>query len=346
MLQYRDITFGAVKQVVQQEYLAVVATMRMDCAKKGYDMGLVSAGERSEIAPVAPLAGKPPELEDALNRWLYHPLARRLALALRFTPVSPNMVSIAGGLLVVAAGIAYTWIDWPVGVLIGFMLHISWHVVDGADGDLARMTGKASAFGELVDGICDYAGHIALYLMLGAMLDNSLGVWGWAATAAAGLSRIVQANYAESQRRTYLWRAYGVPWLQQSQSKGDELFRKRNWLAGVFGGLATGYLKLSKAMSPHSQALNDLIARTGDDPPGKRRIARMSRTSFGATRHLQQLLGANARTIVLGASMALGSPLWFFLFECALSFVLVAAIIQANRIDLRVLHALARPMRG
>lgn len=305
-------------------------------------MGFVSAGEESEGAPAAPTLGKPPELEDALNRLLYHPLARRLALLLRYTPVSPNMVSVAGGLLVVAAGIAYTSIDGPSGVLIGFTLHMLWHVVDGADGDLARMTGKASAFGEMVDGMCDYAGHIVLYTMLAIMLADTLGALGLVAAAAAALSRIVQANYAESQRRTYLWRAYGVPWLQQSQSTSDQLFGKRNLVTA----LATGYLKLSRTMSPHSQALNDLIAQIGDDRRGKSSLRRAYRASFDATRPLQQLLGANPRTLVLGASMALGSPLWFFLFECGLSFVLVAAIIQANRIDLRVLHALQRVMRG
>jgi phosphatidylglycerophosphate synthase len=38
------------------------------------------------------------------------------------------------------------------------MLHMGWHVLDGADGDLARMTGRASPQGELFDGICDYVG--------------------------------------------------------------------------------------------------------------------------------------------------------------------------------------------
>lgn len=309
-------------------------------------MGLVSAGEESEGAPAAPTLGKPPELEDALNRLLYHPLARRLALLLSYTPISPNMVSVAGGLLVVAAGIAYTSIDGPSGVLIGFTLHMLWHVVDGADGDLARMTGKSSAFGEMVDGMCDYAGHIVLYTMLAIMLADTLGALGLVAAAAAALSRIVQANYAESQRRTYLWRAYGVPWLQQSQKAGDELFRKRNLGTALIAGLAAGYLKLSRTMSPHSHILNNLIARMGNDPRAKRRIVRTCRISFGATQQVQRLLGPNARTIVLGASMVFGSPLWFFLFECGLSFVLVAAIIQANRIDLRVLHALERTMRG
>ena len=47
-------------------------------------------------------AGKPPELQGLLNRTLYHPLAHRLARALVPTPVTPNMVSIAGAVIVMA----------------------------------------------------------------------------------------------------------------------------------------------------------------------------------------------------------------------------------------------------
>lgn len=308
-------------------------------------MEAVSAGKRSEVPAIAPSHGKPPELEDTLNRLFYHPLSRRLALALRFTPVSPNMVSVFGGLLVVAAGLAYTRIDWPLGVLIGFALHLSWHIVDGADGDLARLTGKASAFGELVDGMCDYGGHIILYIMLAAMLDGTLGGWAWAAATAAGLSRIAQSNFSESQRRTYLWRVYSVPWLQQSQSTGDALFRKRKGVSRLFGGLADVYLILSRGLRPYSQPLSTLIAQI-DDEKGKNCVARISRASFGVTAPLERLVGPNPRTLLLGASMALGSPLWFFLFECALNLVLVAAIIQANRVDKRIFSALQRQVRG
>lgn len=60
-------------------------------------------------------AARPRELQDALNFHLYHPLARRLARRLIRTPVTPNAVSIAGGLLVVAATLAYAQPVWAVG---------------------------------------------------------------------------------------------------------------------------------------------------------------------------------------------------------------------------------------
>ena len=51
---------------------------------------------------------RPRELQDRLNYHLYHPLAWRLARILAHTPLTPNMVSVFGGLLVVAAGVVGT----------------------------------------------------------------------------------------------------------------------------------------------------------------------------------------------------------------------------------------------
>ena len=128
-------------------------------------------------------------LQNPLDRSLYHPLAARLARALARTPVTPNMVSIAGGVLIVLAGFAYVGLAWPAAVLAGLILHMSWHVLDGADGDLARLTGRVSPIGEIVDGICDYLGHILLYLILAYYASSSIEIWAWIIAIAAGLSR-------------------------------------------------------------------------------------------------------------------------------------------------------------
>ena len=280
---------------------------------------------------------KPRELEDPLNRLLFHPFSRRLARALAPTGTSPNAVSVAGALIVAAAAAAYTGLGWPESVLVGFLLHMSWHVVDGADGDLARMTGKASPVGELVDGACDYAGHGILYVALAAFLDDSIGLWAWPLATAAAFSRAAQSNHAESERRTYLWRAYGVPWLQHAHASGDELFRRPGWHARLLAGLGSGYVRLSTAMSPHSGAVEAAVDRCGDDPRQKLRIHRLCRTASRRSLFLHSLLGANPRTILLGASMALASPLYFFIVECTLMNLLLAtSIAQQNACNRRL----------
>ena len=64
-----------------------------------------------------PTRGRPLELQDWLNRFVYHPLAARLARLLRPTGISPDAVSVVGALLVWAAAYAYTGIAWPQGEL-------------------------------------------------------------------------------------------------------------------------------------------------------------------------------------------------------------------------------------
>src|SRR5687768_18619206 len=103
--------------------------------------------------PQAPASGaarlRAAELQDPLNRYLYHPLAWRLARLLQPTGISPNAVSVAGTLSVWTAAWSFASLEWPLGALLGFTLMLLWHVLDGADGDLARLTGKTSPTGEL-----------------------------------------------------------------------------------------------------------------------------------------------------------------------------------------------------
>lgn len=271
--------------------------------------------------------GRPAELEDWLNRRIYHPLAGRLARVLQPTGVTPNMVSVAGGLLICAAAWAYTGLAWPSSVALGFLCHAGWHVLDGADGDLARLTGKSSPTGELVDGVCDYAGHVVLYVALAAFLAGTYGGWAWLFAILSGGAHIVQTNHAESQRRVYLWQAYGVPWLAQAQVAGDEVFRGHSWFQMVFGWMARDYLHLGRAMSPDTAAANAVFARAVGDPARTEALRAIVRAEAGTSLAYQNLVGPNPRALLLGISMAFGSPLWFFLAEgVGLSAVLVASM--------------------
>lgn len=288
-------------------------------------------------------AGRPSELEDPLNRYLYHPLAFRLAKLLQPTGISPNAVSAASGALICVAAVLYTRVAWPIGALAGFACHLCWHVADGADGDLARLTGKASPLGEFIDGAADYLGHIFMYLLLAAMLDDSfVGGWAWPLACLAGASRIAQANHAETQRRQYLWRVYGVPWLRTQQLAGNPVFSERSWLSRNAARVMRGYLALGQWMAPRAAALDSLFVNAADDENRqadlRRRISNTSRTSL----LFQKALGSNPRTILLGLSMIVGGPLWYFLIEgVALNAVLALSVAYHNAVDRRLLAVLS-----
>jgi phosphatidylglycerophosphate synthase len=276
------------------------------------------AERANAVAPAPAPPGRPPEMEDWLNAHVFHPLAHRLARALIPTGISANAVSVIGGLMVVAAAFFYARLDWPASVLLGFLAHSLWHVFDGADGEVARASGKASPMGEIVDGACDYAGHGILYLTLAAILDDQLGLWAWALGVAASGSRIVQSIHAESGRRTYLWRAYGIPWLKQAKAGEDELFRRPGLFTRISTAFARGYIALAGGMSPLAQRVDALMAEASAAPDRREGARALCRRLSRLPLRLQTLLGPNLRTVALAASMAAGSPFWFLLVECTL----------------------------
>lgn len=76
------------------------------------------------------------------------------------------MVSLTGIAFGIAAAFSYyNYTDYRF-ALLGFLLMGICHVLDGADGALARYTNNQSEFGKVIDGICDYIIYIAVYVAL------------------------------------------------------------------------------------------------------------------------------------------------------------------------------------
>lgn len=272
---------------------------------------------------------RPRELQDPLNHYLYHPLAWQLAKLLARTPLTPNMVSVFGALMVVAAGIVYAQpgnlIVYPASVALGMALHMGWHVVDGADGDLARITGRVSPIGEMVDGLCDYSSHIVLYLILGWLLQQQIGWIGWPIMVFAGISHAVQSNHVEVQRRSYQWWIYAVPWLKTTQGEAGTA-------TGGLGALAAAYLNLAAGVTPYSGAIDRAIAESQGDEVALARIRDSIRPEMPRLMLIWKFLGPNPRAIVLGLSMFAGSPLWYFIYQgVVLNLLLFVSVNAHNR---------------
>ncbi len=289
----------------------------------------------AQAAAYHDVSQRPRELQDPLNFYFYHPLALWLARALRPTGISPNMVSVGGAIALLFATWAYVSLAWPINAAAGLGFMLAWHVIDGADGDLARMTGKSSATGELVDGVCDYFGNIVMYFAFAFWLDDTLGGWAWALACGAGASHIVQTNHSETQRRLYAWRVYGRSWIRQAVKSGDAPFRKQNWFTRWFGFWGEAYVWLSGLMSPSANPLDDALAAAG--PEEKARIRALIRDHSRLSLVLEMMLGANPKTFIIAASIALGGPLYFFLtMVTVLNLILVISIVHHKRMERRL----------
>lgn len=287
------------------------------------DSGTVAASS----GPKRPV--RPRELQDPLNHYLYHPLAWQLARLLAPTSVTPNLVSVFGALMVVLASAAYAQPWYPWSAALGMALHMTWHVVDGADGDLARLTGRSSPIGEMVDGLCDYLSHVVLYLVLGWLLTGAGSFWagwpGWLLMLAAGISHAVQANHVEVQRRQYQYWVYGTPWLRSSHAKSDSA-TSRSWA----GALVSSYLAVASGMTPHALTIDAAVEAAKGDPKRLGTIADAVRAEAPPLLRLCKILGPNPRAVILGLSMLAGSPLWYFLYQTVVLNLLLVASVRAH----------------
>ncbi len=268
--------------------------------------------QRLTPSAAAPEVGRPVEVELRSNLHLIHPLSRALVTRLIPLGVSPNAVSVAGAISAAAAAAAYTLVPRPWGALAGLFCHIVWHVLDGADGDLARRTGKASTHGELVDGVCDYTGRTILYLALAAYGAAQFGAWIWTLAVFVGASRIVQANDYETLRREYRKWVYGTRWLRQDLERGAG---GEGTQASPFGGLGRLFLLLSTRVTPESSKVDAALAAraawAADGLATGRAICKVQ--TVGAVKRAS-ILSANSETVVIFLSMLAGSPIYLFVY--------------------------------
>lgn len=108
--------------------------------------------------------------------YVNRPAGRAVAAALRHTRLTPNHVTLAGAVLTYGSlvWLAFGAAASPASALVGLLLAAG-YVLDSADGQLARLQGASSAFGEWLDHALDNGRitvmHVAAFCFLARNTD-------------------------------------------------------------------------------------------------------------------------------------------------------------------------------
>jgi len=290
------------------------------------------------------------EIEDPTNLYLIHPISARLVPVFARMGLTPNTVSFAGmgsGLL---AGVFYHFYTRTGCALAGFVLMLAWHVMDGADGQLARLTRTYSELGKLLDGICDYVTFTAVYVGLGLTLSASLGGWVFAVIALSGLCHAVQSGAYELQRQNYNY----CGWARQSAALPDlePLPPSGARRARVAAGLYRLYARMQLWAAGGAVTFNAEFAfLLSARPTEQAELREAYRAYFAPLIRRWGVLSANYRTLGIFLAALLKLPLLYFLFEIAgfsLILVLLLKTQKAHNAEFmkRVGQADGRPQPG
>jgi phosphatidylserine synthase len=147
------------------------------------------------------LAFKSVEIEELADVYFFRPAGSLIARGARAIGITPTGLTIVGTLIGIAGG-AFLY-DERLG-FVAFAFLILHSIVDSADGQLARMTGRVTELGRVLDGLSGYATHVAIYLAIATGLVHrgaSLSVIFW--MVLAGMATVIHAGMYDYHRNAY-----------------------------------------------------------------------------------------------------------------------------------------------
>ena len=276
------------------------------------------------------------EIEEITNLYVIHPISNFLTPRFARLGITPNVVSLAGMAFGILAGCAYyNYRDLPWAVA-GFVLMIAWHVMDGADGQLARLTHAQSELGKVLDGICDYVTFIAVYSALAAAVSSDIGGWSWPLAFVAGLFHAAQSAAYEAQRQEYnfwgLGKKSAEPTLRSPIGPGS---------ARPIEQLHRLYIRAQLLVSGQAVEFRDRLAEAiGRASPGRAAAIRARYCAiFAPAVRRWSILSANYRTIGIFIAAAVGRPQYYFVFEIVGFSAITALLLVYQRSRYRLLFA-------
>ena len=110
-----------------------------------------------------------------MNRHVSIPISRQL---IKF-PITPNIVSLFTLGVSFLAGLFFAFGGWA-NMLLGAVLSVFASILDGSDGEVARLTFQESAFGCWLETVCDYLYYVFVFAgMMVGLLGRGPIYWVW-----------------------------------------------------------------------------------------------------------------------------------------------------------------------
>lgn len=286
----------------------------------------------------ARLAYKAYEIEEFVDVYFFRRLGYVAACAARAARLTPNAVSVLAGLVGAVGGALFYE---PRLAPAGFTLLVLHGVIDSADGQLARMTGRTSELGRMLDGLAGYTTHAAMYTAIVAGVVARGGSWsilGWASLA--GVFTAIQAQMYDYHRTTYAQIAIrGVAGRGSAGAPGSDRGGGRSAIE-----LVRAYEAMQRRLAGAHVAVEAAIAARSVGGQVRPDDRERYRAAFYRRVRGWNLLGDNGRRGGAGVLVLIGHVEWFFGFILLpLNAALVVLWLWQQRADRRFLAEIGAP---
>ena len=267
---------------------------------------------------------KSEDTEEWLDVYFTRPIGFAFALLWNKFNIHPNVITILSIFLGVGAGWMFHYTDlWHN--LWGILLLMSANFCDSTDGQMARLTGKKTLIGRMLDGFSGDLWFVSIYIAFVVRLWNQpipgmnmeWGVLILLLGAVAGfLCHSPQASLADYYRQVHLFFLLGKEGSEldnyEQQRKHYESLPKSDWLARVFYYNYANYCHSQEKRTPLFQ---QFFARWKQLQQPNEEIRQQFLDGSRPLMKYCNLLSFNLRAICLYISALLDCPWLYFLLE-------------------------------
>ena len=272
---------------------------------------------------------KSKDTEERLDMWFNRPVGLVIALAGKKLGVHPNAITAVSVVLGVWAAWMFSYTDLRHN-LLGVLLLMVANFCDSADGQLARLTGKKTLVGRVLDGFAGDIWFFSIYFALCCRMtwqpmpgtDTVWGLWIWVLAFIAGvLCHSPQSSLADYYRQIHLLFLNGkagseLDTYANQRAIFDSLPKGSPLIAKMFYFNYTNYCRSQERRTPSFQRLS---AAAGEAYGGVSGMPQALRNEFlDGSRPLMKytnILTFNARAICIYATCLAGCPWVYMLIE-------------------------------
>lgn len=262
------------------------------------------------------------DTENWLDRYFYRPIAFKIALLLKPTKVTPNAVTIFSIFVGVGACLLFYPNQNLLINLIGFALLVFANTLDCVDGQLARMTGKGSQIGRILDGMTGDIWFFTFYLVMSLRViesHESWGLWFFGITVLSALSHLYQAGMVDYYKTLHLHFLKGGKDSEfedttSIDAKYKEMTWKKDGISKLFLKLYYYYTKNQELFTPQLKRYINKMNASYPDGYTQDQINNYREKSLKLMPSLDALT-FNARSVVMLVSLLLNMPWLYFVVE-------------------------------
>lgn len=290
---------------------------------------------------------KSEDTEEWLDVYFTRPIGLVFALLWNRLGIHPNAITILSIILGIAAGWMFHYSDLQHNIIAVVLLMFA-NFCDSTDGQMARITGKKTLWGRMLDGFASDVWFFCVYVAISIRLMNDhipltetrWGLWIWILCAVAGFGgHARQAALADYYRQIHLFFLLGKNGSElNSYAEQYTIYKQarkeHNWTAVAFHYNYANYCHGQEQRTPECQRFLAFWRELPNEQI-RCRFLRGSRPLMPYT----NILTHNTRAIVLFITALINLPWLYPLFEIT--------VLQGLLVYMRRKHeALCRDLRS